>query len=257
MAEKKYDPIWMVLVIKLSYGSEKFATLQMIEDAYYDDLLSTTFSKKKTLQDKLGIITTEDLTIEELYNVLIDSDATFKSVFSGRSLKSILCCRPDDLPTLIDDLDAKISVIHKEDIDEFNQQLNVLFDYSGKFQGAHITPFFKDNFDFRTCHYCNRTYTTDLELKDENSGKNETVVTYQLDHFYEKSQYPYLGLSFYNFIPCCSTCNTTVKNRAVNYKKDDCHSKKCIAPNREEFDFHEQVQFKTFSADEDFFSCFP
>lgn len=50
------------------------------------------------------------------------------------------------------------------------------------------------------CPYCNRQYVFTVQ-----SGK----VRAQLDHYYPKSRYPYLALSLYNMIPCCSICNRT------------------------------------------------
>lgn len=217
----------------------------MLKESYFNQLLSTNFSKKTTVEDKLGVKVSDDLTIQELYDLLIEVDDIFKSVFGILSLKTLLFTKPNNLSRLIHVIKARMSRLKLEDQDEVEEKLKILFDYSGKFQGNYITPFFKENFSFRTCHYCNRAYTTDITVKKKNS-KIETIVTYQLDHFYEKSHYPYLALSFYNFIPCCSTCNTTVKNRAVNKKEDDCYSKKCLAPNREDFDFNIQVTFKTF-----------
>ncbi len=49
------------------------------------------------------------------------------------------------------------------------------------------------------CPYCNRQYVFYID-----SRRN---VSAQFDHFYGKSKYPYLALSFYNLIPCCSICN--------------------------------------------------
>lgn len=48
------------------------------------------------------------------------------------------------------------------------------------------------------CPYCNRQYIFTLS-----NGKARP----QLDHYYPKSEYPYLSLSLYNMIPCCSVCN--------------------------------------------------
>jgi hypothetical protein len=53
------------------------------------------------------------------------------------------------------------------------------------------------------CPYCNRNYIKNL---DEN-GKRIC----EMDHFYPKSEYPFLSLSFYNLIPSCKTCNQTFK----------------------------------------------
>lgn len=50
------------------------------------------------------------------------------------------------------------------------------------------------------CPYCNRQYIFTVE-----SGK----VRAQLDHYYSKKRYPYLALSVFNLIPCCSICNTS------------------------------------------------
>lgn len=53
----------------------------------------------------------------------------------------------------------------------------------------------------RSCPYCNREYTFSRRLK---SGRE---VHPEFDHFYPKSKYPYLALSFYNLVPSCHTCN--------------------------------------------------
>ncbi len=49
-----------------------------------------------------------------------------------------------------------------------------------------------------TCPYCNRSYIF-------TSSKSGTRPQY--DHYFPKSKYPYLALSMYNLIPCCSICN--------------------------------------------------
>jgi len=51
----------------------------------------------------------------------------------------------------------------------------------------------------KICPYCNRSYV--FTLKGEN-------VRPQYDHFFPKSKYPYLALSMYNLVPCCSICNS-------------------------------------------------
>ncbi|WP_157658706.1 hypothetical protein [Burkholderia ubonensis] len=33
----------------------------------------------------------------------------------------------------------------------------------------------------------------------------------QLDHFFKKSEYPYLAISLFNLIPCCGICNSSLK----------------------------------------------
>lgn len=62
------------------------------------------------------------------------------------------------------------------------------------------------NLDIPTCVYCNRIYTKTVISA---SGKKITRPTF--DHWFPKSKYPLLSLSFYNLIPSCSVCNSSVK----------------------------------------------
>jgi hypothetical protein len=56
-----------------------------------------------------------------------------------------------------------------------------------------------------TCCYCNRLFTSTV---GDDGDKGSRC---QFDHFLPKSKYPYFALSFYNLIPCCSVCNSSLK----------------------------------------------
>ncbi len=56
-----------------------------------------------------------------------------------------------------------------------------------------------------TCPYCNRLYTHTIF---EDSKK---ISRPQFDHFMDKATHPYFGVSFFNLIPSCSICNTSLK----------------------------------------------
>lgn len=58
------------------------------------------------------------------------------------------------------------------------------------------------NLKIRTCPYCNRHYA--FTLKSE-SGKFKTRP--EFDHFYDKSTYPMLAVTFFNLVPSCKECN--------------------------------------------------
>ncbi|MFA6742171.1 MAG: hypothetical protein WCR78_11880, partial [Arcobacteraceae bacterium] len=118
-----------------------------------------------------------------------------------------------------------------------NEIIKDIFNYSGKFQSDVITPFFTENFDFRTCFYCNKDFITNFDA-------DKKVSTFQLDHFFDKATYPYLALSFYNLIPSCYVCNAKVKGSENTFENNS--NKSCIAPNDENFDFHQKVKFKLF-----------
>ncbi len=98
-----------------------------------------------------------------------------------------------------------------------NKKLKAIFDYEGwlvslgpnDYYGAYQLA---QNLDKRSCIYCNRTYTiTQTKVNKDNIEKK--LVRPQFDHWYSKENYPALGLSFFNLIPSCSICNSSVKGR--------------------------------------------
>ena len=66
--------------------------------------------------------------------------------------------------------------------------------------GISNAHYFFRELNIRTCPYCNRHYTFTL---DDGFVK----VSPEYDHFYDKSHYPLLAVSFYNLVPSCHTCN--------------------------------------------------
>ena len=62
----------------------------------------------------------------------------------------------------------------------------------------------------KTCLYCNNNYTLTI--------KKSKKANLHFDHFYSKSEYPYLSLNFYNLIPCCAVCNTAKSDKKFNFK---------------------------------------
>ena len=64
----------------------------------------------------------------------------------------------------------------------------------------------------RTCLYCNREYV--INYVDNNNIK----TTAELDHFYPRSLYPFLSISFFNLIPSCKTCNSKLKGDYNTYQ---------------------------------------
>lgn len=62
------------------------------------------------------------------------------------------------------------------------------------------------NIPFGTCIYCNRLYTHTII-----TAKGECVARPTFDHWFPKAIYPLLALSFYNLIPSCNVCNSSVK----------------------------------------------
>lgn len=68
-----------------------------------------------------------------------------------------------------------------------------------------LLPFMKQ-LDIKTCCYCNAQYATTF------IGDDGKMASYDLDHFYPQSKYPYLSTSFFNLVPSCSCCNRHKSN---------------------------------------------
>lgn len=63
-----------------------------------------------------------------------------------------------------------------------------------------------EDLDVRTCTYCNRNYTNTVI-----SSNGKKITRPQFDHYFDKNQNPLLAVSFYNLIPSCSICNSSIK----------------------------------------------
>ena len=162
----------------------------------------------------------------------LKSKAPYNILFSDIEFKDIIFFDESVIQTIESRIDeqSQITPSFREDI---KKALQTLFNYEGDIQRLRITPFFTNNFNFRTCFYCNKDFINNFE---ENIDK--LISTFQLDHFYDKGTYPYLALSFYNLIPSCPTCNSSKVKGTQNCFKT------CKAPNDKNFDFENKVKFK-------------
>lgn len=62
-------------------------------------------------------------------------------------------------------------------------------------------PEYIKDLDITVCPYCNRNYIFNFK-------KSKSLeATAQLDHFFDKSTYPYFSISIFNLVPSCQTCN--------------------------------------------------
>lgn len=99
------------------------------------------------------------------------------------------------------------------------EKIQSIFKYTGGF-GIIRTKYsaydLANALDIQTCVYCNRIYTKTVI----NPHK---VTRPEFDHWYPKSTYPLLALSFYNLIPSCHICNSSVKSATVMNTTDFLH----------------------------------
>ncbi|ACV62298.1 hypothetical protein Dtox_1425 [Desulfofarcimen acetoxidans DSM 771] len=97
----------------------------------------------------------------------------------------------------------KITLCCDDQVSLVITQLSEIFDYDTfalKYRDQLLSALHVD-----VCPYCNRQYITNYIARES------ARATADIDHFYSKSQYPFLALSMYNFIPSCQICNSRFK----------------------------------------------
>ena len=72
--------------------------------------------------------------------------------------------------------------------------------------------------NINTCPYCNRTYTFAV-----GRDKRTNIVRPHFDHWFAHTHYPLLSLSFYNLIPSCPNCNSSIKGNSHYSLKTHIH----------------------------------
>jgi hypothetical protein len=102
----------------------------------------------------------------------------------------------------------------KEIVDRYkihHDFFKTVFDYDSWFMNSADSDRYDaydlaQNLDMNTCVYCNRLYTSTMK-----SRLKKKVMRPTFDHWVSHAKHPILGLSFYNLIPSCSICNSSVK----------------------------------------------
>jgi len=105
-----------------------------------------------------------------------------------------------------------------------------------------------DVVDTRTCLYCNREYI--INYTDGSNSK----TTAELDHFYPRSLYPFLSISFLNLIPSCKTCNSRLKGDKDTFKEEILYPYEETL--NDNMDFKLQIKNVDFLAEKNNFNLF-
>jgi len=137
------------------------------------------------------------------------------------SLKEVMTAEPKKL--------HEIAVKYKNDT-TFNFMINLYNNFTNQ-KKEYDAYDLADKLKVDVCLYCNRNYT--FTVKSKNGSTRP-----QFDHFYDKATYPILALSFYNLIPSCSTCNTTMKGKKAFSLKTHIHPYEEGFENRAHFSLH-------------------
>ena len=166
-----------------------------------------------------------DKTFLESYLKSIDVNK-IKSALSDIKYKIIIDNLEDIITT--NDLQKYSNLCDKYSSNE-KIEIKKAFDYARHRQNPDFMEHFK-KLNIKSCPFCNNNY---IYFYEEDAKKFNTLAT--LEHYYPKSKYPHLSLSFYNLIPSCNTCNSKFKG------SDEIHVGNILHPYFE--DFNEKAQF--------------
>lgn len=117
-------------------------------------------------------------------------------------LEELVLCKPDTALQTENAFKDNIGlpIILNENIKNF---INSLIDYSIFDNYAYCIT---KKLNINTCPYCNRNYINTVIDK-----KGNQIIRPTFDHFFPKKLHPFLALSFYNLIPSCYFCNSSLK----------------------------------------------
>lgn len=112
----------------------------------------------------------------------------------GISFNKLLLASPNELESI-----AK--QIKRARPSTFSVDKVMLINMYERFRTSTSSKKLIEKINLKVCPYCNRNYIYNFKRK------NSEETTAQLDHYFDKSKYPYLALSIYNLVPSCNVCN--------------------------------------------------
>lgn len=128
------------------------------------------------------------------------------------------------------------------------KQLRKVFDYS-KFisKDADFSYTLSHVKETNACPYCNRQYTLTIEKKTRAGEVVDHIAKPHFDHWFAKTTFPLLSLSFYNLVPSCSVCNSSIKGSTLMQINNHMH------PYCQERGYEPSFKFRVlFTGDKDF-----
>lgn len=114
----------------------------------------------------------------------------------GNNLEQLIVCDASNLNGIIGYINANHPNILISGSDDNAVVKNVFVNHGYEKMDKHK---FINYLGLDTCPYCNRSYIYTLSRSSR--------IKPEIDHFYPKSRYPFLAISYYNLIPSCQTCN--------------------------------------------------
>lgn len=129
--------------------------------------------------------------------------------------------KPKRLRAIIITAENLRSKVTKSVFNDFLEECKTIFDY-GTFAAKNNKNWnaygLCSQSNYQLCPYCQQAGALTIYRDPKTKSFRPT-----LDHFYPKSQYPYLALSLYNLVPSCHTCNSSLKSTCDFYIDQHLH----------------------------------
>ena len=137
--------------------------------------------------------------------------------FLNKNITQILVGKPEQLL----EINKKFYSTNRGKIKKTNSIIRKIFDYNSFInkKQEYNSYSLADNLQINTCPNCNRQYTITISSKKVDGQ----LTRPDFDHYFPKSKYPLLSLSFYNLIPSCKICNSTFKGDKETDIKQHIH----------------------------------
>jgi len=103
-------------------------------------------------------------------------------------------------------------------INKDKEFLDKIFNYSTGIKKTNPHQVITEKLGLKTCPYCNVNFIMVVEIDEAipRPANATRKMRPDYEHFYSKSKYPFLALSFYNLVPSCRNCNSLKSNEEAN-----------------------------------------
>lgn len=166
----------------------KVKTYMELTNYYYDSKLPTNLRDREEFLSKL-------LEYIESNNEAVNFIPTYESLRELSAINNHI--RNNEM------YKAYIEEILFREFLDFNDTCRVVFNYDKYIKPIRAQIIKATNIEI--CPYCNENLIHNIEERS----------LADLDHFYLQSKLPLFGLTFMNFIPCCVTCNRSLKLQSI------------------------------------------
>lgn len=114
----------------------------------------------------------------------------------------LLIATPSQINAVCEEF-VKLKAARNKRFGSTNEPFKRLIENALDYEGARgIYRSYVPAMGIKTCAYCNAQYAVSFTSRD---GKE--YAQFEVDHWKSREKYPFLSISFYNYVPSCPSCN--------------------------------------------------